>query len=392
MTPLSYRFASSVLAVVFMWCSSLAIAQSIEIERSDRRFQPVDSRDLIARYPKGKRWRTMSQYRGTGTGTSRDWGLTGTVHLVLDNRYITEIEVLEQYNFDQLSRIKLRCHILQASGSKVFSKQRLRLDDFDSMDPMTRILIEQGVELSRDALPPLAILIRLGKIVGKVDPGYERLLSGMSRRLGMSPETLGSVADLKIIENPDLFEGRQFDVEWENGFGIVRVTELPTARHAEQPLELDTVRQWARGADPLADLCFFPTLSKNPGDDWSIDMDRAAPIFIGRGDAKTSGSVDVLYENDRTAGDQRFRHLRILGGSMDAAFNDDNSKVSIDVNGMRGELFVRDSDGMLSVGTGTAKTLYDKISRNHIFFEARINKDFASEFRYESELLDAGRR
>jgi hypothetical protein len=352
-----------------------------------KRFAPIDSAELIRRYPEGKKWKSMSVFRGTGTATSTNWGLEGEVDLVLTNQYVTKTEVLKRVKVGSLSQLTLRCEILEASATKVFTKRRLRLADLGSNDPLFDLAANVIDDTLEDAVPGYKILKRAGKLVEGADPKLERTLTSFAKRLGLKPDALVDRRDLQLIESPDKYRGRSFRVTWMNGFGVVQVIEdEPKGQRGR--LDLNDLRQYSLGVNPLADLYIFPSLKKQKGDRWTLDASRASSIFVGRGDASTSGKVELRYKTDGKYGSRTARMLGIEAGNIKAYTDDDGDAIEAGFDSMVGDMAVSNQDGLLLMANGTGKLTYERISKDHILFKARISKNFKAQWRYEASRLD----
>jgi hypothetical protein len=360
-------------------------AEPYEVPKPDQTaFRPIDSGELIDRYPKGKKWRSLSIFRGRGTGSSSKWGLKGETEFIITSRYSSQFEVLNQAPREELSEIEIKCEILEASTSKIFTKTRLRLSDFSTGDPLFDALIRQLAEKAKKIHPVVQLLISAGKILEGADPNLEKTLTFLAKSLGISPKSLANTQDLQILESAKHFEGRTFVVLWTNGYGVTSIEEVLDGNSDRRPLDQNELEELAVGADPLAELYVFPSLSKKKGDRWNLDASQASPIFMGMGDAETDGQIRLRYTKDGKFGKESVRSLLIEDGDVEAKVKDGGDEIQLGIESMSGEIRVSAKDGMLLMGNGRGRLIFERISKDHLFFKARISRDLTSEWRYEA--------
>lgn len=371
---------------------SEVFAESYEVPTPQQQaFRPIDSNELIVRYPKGKKWRSVSIFRGHGTGSSLKWIFKGETHFIVTSRYSSEFEILKQVPRAELSEITVKFTILDANTTKVFSKKRLRLNDFSTGDPLFDELIQQLLDRIKKSHPLIEILIDGGKILEGEDPNLEKTLTFFGEALGISPDSLKDARDLWILEKAKILEGRTFIVLWTNGYGVTRIEEILDQNSERQPLDTDELQELALGADPLAETYLFPSLSKKKGERWKVDASRASPIFMGLGDAETDGQIRVRYSKDGKFGkkkEESVRNLLIDDGDLEVTLEDGGEELHLGIESMSGELRVSNKDGMLLMGNGRGQLKFERLSKDHLFFGSRISRDLTSEWRYEAERVD----
>ena len=375
------------LFAILLVLSSTIHSQEVVLPKK-KSFEPFEAGDLATRYPAGKKWRSVSTFQATGTGRSTNWGLTGEQNITIINRYSTVVEILDNRKIADTVTIKMRVDIEDAAQTSVISNTSLRLADLETDDPLLLLAMDKGVDLLSSAIPPLKILIESGKILEGADPNLKRSLTALARRLNIRPETLAKAKDLELIEKPGTFAGSSFAVDWDNKFGITKVVRTPKpGSGAPQKMDTQLIREWAVGANPLAELYVFPSLSKRRGDKWPLDARDAGPIFAGRGDAITRGEVGLAYVDDQTYAGNQVRHLDIRNGNLNVSVNEGENESRYRVDSMDGKLLVADDDGMLLMGNGNGDVSYNRLSTNHILFKAEISRDFECKWRYEAEKI-----
>lgn len=377
------------LFAILLVLSSTIHSQEVELPKKEKEksFRP-EAGDLETRYPIGKKWRSVSTFQATGTGRSTNWGLTGEQNITIINRYSTVVEILDNQKIAGMVIIKMRVDIEDAAQTSVISNTSLRLADLETDDPLLLLAMDKGVDLLSSAIPPLKILIESGKILEGADPNLKRSLTALAMRLNIRPETLAKAKDLELIEKPGTFAGSSFAVDWDNKFGITKVVRTPKpGSGAPQKMDTQLIREWAVGANPLAELYVFPSLSKRRGDKWPLDARDAGPIFAGRGDAITRGEVGLAYVDDQTYAGNQVRHLDIRNGNLNVSVNEGENESRYRVDSMDGKLLVADDDGMLLMGNGNGDVSYNRLSTNHILFKAEISRDFECKWRYEAEKI-----
>ena len=163
----------------------------VTIPPQDRnKFTPIDPEELAKRYPAGKKWKSQTISRVEGTGSSSSWGLQGEVHFAIANRYATKVEILDNQVFGSTRSIRMRVEILDAGGTKVVSRQKLRWVGLDASDPIMQFVLGRLTELSQVVSPEVRVLIRVLEDWEKLDPQFEKTLTEVARRLGLPIETV----------------------------------------------------------------------------------------------------------------------------------------------------------------------------------------------------------
>jgi hypothetical protein len=362
-------------------------AQVVEIPESERKpFAPIDAAELATRYPEGKKWRSISVLNAQGTGSSKNWGIEGTVHLAIVNRYFTQVTILENMVYgEDLTLIKMRVDIIEASGSKIISRQKLRLIGPEASDPIFAFVLKMG-EAELVKISPIYLVLK--KISGKVnelDPGLERILTGISRRIGLIND-LSTDPELTWFEEPQEYSGCSFEVEWMNGSGVTKVKQVKNLAGEKKNLEVSQIRRWMGTADPLAELYFFPSLNKRIGDRWTVDASRASTIFSGDASAVASGKLEVHYVNDGDYSNQKTRDLRIEAGNVQLVETRDVERTIYTLSSMTGRAKFDHQTAGLLMSNGEGSVQYNRVSTNHILFEAKLNRDMQAKWRFETEV------
>ena len=350
-------------------------------------FRPIDSTELASRYPKGKTWNAISIMRMTGSGFSTNWGLQGDIEFVLQNRYVTRIEILDNTQIGQTSMLKLRCDVLNASSSQVFSKERLRLASFASEDPLFNFILEKLIAAFELASPSFRIARQVFVKWESIDQDLQKSLTAIGKLLGIEPRKMLKNAELSWAEEPKIYAGYAFELEWINRFGVQSVTQV--AKPDGSPdLSLDNLRSWGERADPLAELYVFPSLTKRIGDEWPLDAARATPIFSGDGDARSTGKINLKYVSDGTYDTAKVRNIEIVNGNVKVVRQEGADETSYEIDSLTGVMKVGHEDGMLRMSQGTGQFGYSKLSKNHILFKAELSRDVKAEWRYEAVQID----
>ena len=170
-----------------------------------------------------------------------------------------------------------------------------------------------------------------------------------------------------------------------NGFGVTDARQVDNGNRDAIRLDVDDINRWAMGADPLASLYVFPTLSKRRGDAWTLDATHASSLFVGRGDARSRGQVELRYDRDTPYDDRPARHLTIDAGNVAVSLEGDRRDTRYEIDSMEGEMVVARDDAMLLMATGTGQVSYRSFSTDHLLFKADLNRDVTTRWRYEAE-------
>jgi len=371
---------------VFLFASPL-FAQQIEIPKGDLKpFPPVDQAELLARYPKGKTWQSMSVLRVSGTASSETWGIKGDVQFMQSNRYHTQFKILDNRKFGESRIIKLRCDIIDASSSKVKTKSKLQMTGFNSSDPIFNLAKGRGLDAMILAMPELIVVVTVLKKWEQVDPNYQRTLTAVADKLGINADQLTKDKELEWIENPRAYTGCSFELEWENGVGVTKVEQVKNASgETVKTLSKETIQRWAIGADPLAELYVYPSLNRKVGDAWTLDASRASSLFAGQGDARTMGEINLRQENDAVYDGTLIRNVSIRSGDIRAVVEEDGQETRYEMTHLNGRFQLGSGDAMLRMANGTGTMNYSRFSTDHWLFKAELSRDVSAQWRYESE-------
>ncbi|TWU37477.1 hypothetical protein Q31b_42650 [Novipirellula aureliae] len=364
-------------------------AQTVEIPKEQqKRFTPVDSTELLMRYPKGKTWQALSVLRVNGTGRSSNWGIEGEAYFVQANRYLTQVKILDNVQFGQTATIKMRVDVIDAGTSKVVSKQRMRITGFDVGDPVLKYALnkaDQAAMIGSPAYRMATILLKKGE---QIDPQYERTLTAVARGIGISVDQLINIKETEWVENPRVYVGCAFELEWVNGFGVTKATQVKSSIGNAPKIKVEDIRAWAAGADPLAELYVFPSLAKRIGDKWQLDASRAASIFSGQGDAVSMGKINLRYGSNGSYDTSDVRNLSIVSGDVTVFTESDGQETRYQINSMEGGMKVDNGDAMLLMANGTGDISYNRLSTDHFLFKAELSKNVRAEWRYEAKRMD----
>lgn len=361
---------------------------SVPVDQEQKTEPLFQANELLRRYPKGKTWQALSVLRVNGRGSSQNWGITGESQFIQANQYQTEITILENNQFGQTSTIRLRCKIVHASSSKIVTKQTLRLADFSVDDPVLAFAIEKGIIIVDHMSPSFKVMVTVLKKWDEIDPNYQRTMTKTAKRLGIEAGQLEQAKDLEWMEEPRSYSGCSFEVQWANGIGVTDVKQTFDADSKSPKLSEDDLKSWFVGANPLAELYVFPSLTKRVGDSWILDASRATSMFVGQGDAKSNGEIKLRYERDATYDGKPVRSLFIQNGNVEVITSSDGEETKYTINSMEGTMKVDPKDAMLKMSSGTGDINYSRMSTDHFLFKAELKREISGEWRYEAKKLD----
>lgn len=390
-----------IAAVALLLCFPAASvgAQWIEVEPNrDKAFNPFEPGEIAERYPEEKAWQSLAVLQVRGSGRSVNWGLEGEVHFHRINRYQTRVKVEEHEAVGSLVTLVFKVDVLDASSSNIYTRRRMRLADFESTDPVFSYALTEGMgylELLSPSLRLVRAVIAKGE---QIDPRYERTLSEIARRLGISDVELiaakGAAGELEWVEEPRVYSGCSFLLRWEHDeqaklSAVTQVKEVESASGDSPRLSEEDIRFWAYQAEPLVGLYVFPSLAKRVGDEWALDASRATSVFVGRSDAASTGKINLRYESNGRYNDSSVRNVSVLNGNVGVILRDDEQETRYQINGMEGEFKVGDEDGLLLMSHGTGRLNYHRLSTNHFLFKAEVTRDFEGHWRYEATRRDS---
>jgi len=205
---------SILLASIFCLLSLPLAGQSVSVPKDQQQpFEPFKTSELEQRYPKGKTWQSLSVLRVNGRGSSQNWGIKGESQFIQANRYQTEIKILDNNQFGQTSTIRLRCDVIEASSSKIVTKQTLRLADFKINDPLLDFAFIKVIEKVEKISPSFKVLITILRKMDQIDPGYQRTMTEAAKRIGLPMDQLSKGKDLEWMETPRVYAGCSFEVQ-----------------------------------------------------------------------------------------------------------------------------------------------------------------------------------
>ncbi|HBJ36659.1 MAG TPA: hypothetical protein DDZ51_18260 [Planctomycetaceae bacterium] len=374
------------LAILFNLIAIPLYSQSATLKKEQQKpFDPFDSQELLTRYPAGKTWQSLSVMRVNGRGSSTNWGLVGESQFIQANRYQTRITILDNQIFGKTSTIKLRCDVIDASSSKIITKESLRLADFDSSDPVFAYALKKGLATVEFISPGFKTVMAVLRKWEEIDPNYQRSLTEIARRFGLEPGQLNDVKDLQWMETPRVYSGCSFEVHWVNGIGVTKATQVKSPNSEAQSLSSEDINRWLVGANPLAELYVFPSLKKAVGDSWTLDASRATSIFAGQGDATSEGEVKLRYESDGDYDGNKVRQVYIQNGRIEVVVASEGQETQYRINAMEGTMKIDHRDAMLMMSGGTGDLSYSRLSTDHFLFKAELRRDISCQWRYEAK-------
>jgi hypothetical protein len=253
--------------------------------------------------------------------------------------------IVEERSFDSCRTLKAESHV-----------QDLKLEWGFSGD-----LLLAGL----DYLEPGA-----GQAIQFAKPVLESLLkSGAQSYVDGQVQTWGQL---------DSLSGKTVRIIYEDGKGVVA---LERVRGDLSPSEDNFVRHTA----VLSDCFILPDIDVKPGQEWSVDAAQLSSLVDPSLRGIPSGRVTVRREADEPATGKRYARLSIQEGTVQLD-NSDNKTDRIGSFSPSGTLRFNLSDDFMEQADLTGHMRLERLSKDHLLFEARMRTQPKVQVRYRCTL------
>ena len=209
-----------------------------------------------------------------------------------------------------------------------------------------------------------------GVVSMQVKPILEQIL-----RAGSRVET--QLAAVKAFGAVDSLHGKSIRITYVDGEGV---TGLEPVGCVLTPDEESFLRNTAL----LADCYLLPELTLRPGATWEVEGAQFAGFVDPSLRAMPRGSVAIRRGQDEVVKGKTFAHLKVESGSLELdATNLQRSQVGVYYP--EGDLSFDLKDGYVSSGTLGGRMILERVSKDHVLFEAKFRTEPRIKLTYHCE-------
>lgn len=332
----------------------------------------ISTADLQKYYPRGRRVRSVAVGDVTGRGRNQAWGFVKDAYFAYECDAVVETLVLENNG----RRLVAESHLAMLSQDLAVFDERVRLAPIDS-PILTSIweVAKPGALVN----PMIRGAIRVGTAIDAVDPGGERMLTNLYRRLKQSGVDLAPNQEMRFVARLDELSGARIKLTLDRDYGVRHVELLEGDR-----VPLDDLRAFARNSNLLLDYAFAELLTLQPDETGEIAAADLVRMIGLRYDVQVDGSLKFRRRGDQT---QPYE-FEPTGGEI---------RVSAEIDGVvrrgvlrpTGGLVRYDDQQMLVVSADAAWTTdVSWASQDHLLFGTTGMRDLDVRSHYEAELVE----
>ena len=334
----------------------------------------IDENELIKRYPADKKWRGVSRGNITGQASHEDWNIEGTAFFGYTFTVPADITVVS--NDRSTIVFEVEFHLIS---------QVLKVSDVAvqlmPLPPEAKTLLKavdyQIIEMLKDDPDRLKkyLAIKMGfELIGKLDPGLKKTLTKLFK------EQFDLEGDLKAQQaRLDKLSKKRFRVEYVNGFGIKKITQL------------DDTKAFTRGqmlrlknyVSVFLDYHVWPQ-DTEVGKEYEVDAREIASILNFGPDADVTGQVSLRRDKDRDSGTGM---VTVTEGTLTYETSSSEGEDNVNVSVPGGFFLVDKKNYMVTYARIELEASRLVASKDHLLFRAKNAKNIEAEAYYEATLL-----
>ena len=358
---------------------------------SDKPSIKWDEQELKNRYPMDKTWIANSIAQVNGEYKNKIW-IRSQGNVFYQRSTSAQWRVVENTG----GVVEFECEVIDDSQTRILSNERFKLIDLKDDSPMLSIAITQSLRVL-SANPTIAVMIRLGQWVEKVDPGFERSLTVSIAKLKALGLDLTKYAetDFELKLNSVLKGGAKIPFA---GHKVrIRVTGEPgltEIRTIEGPLRASNeLTQLAGNLSPMLDMYVFPNTNARIGEKFSIDLARAKELMNFGSGMSARGLLSLKYGSDATYDSVGCRTATIEGGTANFAGSSNGTKHTTTLtpklgkNGKPGQLLFSIDDLLVRRMSTEWDVSTFSVTEDHLLFGVEKGSKLEVSSRYEAQLV-----
>ncbi len=343
-----------------------------------------------------------------GQGINKNWGMEAEV----DYKYTYHVHYVSSVTANDGYRIKEKRHFDSVQEMLFLSKYRLNLDlkeEFIAVKEFMKI-VEKGLKTTGSILilTPYPGARGIGKILSlageMINAGTFLTEEGLNQvqKIRFSQEQIESAFRIlgkknlekfqNMLSNPNLgavfgyppnmkmLEGKTFDLEYEDGIGLIKV-DVSDSNQIITSHEKELIQR----AFYLSDYYIFrdsdnPKRKINVGDTWNVDAKTIAGVLDPRLKHQAQGNIK-LYRDKNQNSDTALFFLK--SGKVQMVPIEKGKKIQGEFDFTKGQIFYDLPKQYVKEAylSGTAK--YHEFSIDHLFFGTRFSTQPNITIRYE---------
>jgi hypothetical protein len=351
-----------------------------------------------------------------GKGVNKDWGIAGEVEF----KYMYHLN----YTSDVVSNDGYRIRELRSfdtvEETMLISKYHFHLDLREDFEPIRNMIIQVGETMHfagtvGECLPDPncqfigKIVKNNGKMIRKgvllVDMGLavaekvtlnKQQVEWMFNKLGQTPGAEKIVTKLRErIAKPNLgrvlgytpalklLEGKQFELEYEDGIGLVKVDVAD-----KNQIINSRERELLERAFYLSDYYIFrdsdrPRRRLEIGDSWQVDARTIAGVLDPRLRHEAKGRITLSRADNKQYDNKDMAAFKLERGKVQMVPPNGPQKIEGEVAFTSGEILYDLELNYVAKSFFSGSAKYREVSTDHMFFGARLASEPHVSIRYE---------
>lgn len=274
----------------------------------------------------------------------KDWGVKGVSHVVFE------------YEVKSLRTI-------ESNDGKTIVETR-RYDAIRSAKLLTKV-----ESVTFDLGLPGTLLLE-GLVLANPEAGLTIIAAKQfaEKTLRDGAQAVADDASAKAFGKVDSLEGKEVRITYVDGKGVTAVEPLNGS--ALSPEE----RSFIETSAVLADCYLLPELNSKPGDAWKVDGRQITDFIDPTLRAVPRGAIFIERQADENRAGKHFAVLGVKSGSVELDATD-ATQARYGSLQPRGTLRFNLSDNYVAEGELRARASYERVSKDHLLFEARFRSD-----------------
>jgi hypothetical protein len=334
----------------------------------------IDENELIKRYPPGKKWRGVSGGKITGQASHEDWNIEGTAFFGYTYNVPADITVVSNDRSEIVFDIEF--HMIS---------QLLKVSDVEVQlvppTPETKALlqavdyqIKEWLKEDQDKLDIYKKIIKGIETIRKLDPGLKKTLTKLFN------DQFDLEGDLKAQQaRIEELSGKRFRVEYLNGFGVKKITQLDDTKAFTRSQMLKLVNY----VSVFLDYHIWPQ-DTEVGKEYEVDARKIAGVLILDPGADVTGQVSLRRDKDR---DPATAVVTVTEGTLTYDTSSSQKESSFNVSTPGGFFLVDKKNYMVTFARIELEASRLVASKDHLLFRAKNAKNIEAEVYYEAKLL-----
>lgn len=345
------------------------------------KYEPINRPEVLQNLrEEGKTYKSHVLGKVTGSAFKKDWGVTGTSHF----EYV--------YGFTSVGKI------LQNDGMTIIEERTFE----NVVDQVMVSEVEFGFDLPAAELgvgisvlssivgapvDPVSTVATIQQINEVKIPVSASILNKISKFMPDSLDAEKIKNQLKLFTHEKgglLLMGKTARITFTDGQGIEKVVGVNCTL---TPEEVDAIKR----SNYVMDHYLMPDREVRVGEKWNVRAD----VFAGLLDTHIKGDVEGGIQVERGAdfrkkdGKLNYR-LKLSDGNVVFRSREEGNVITGKLTGLKGTSIMPHESRVISEATMRGYAEYNKLSTDHLLFEAKMTIQPSFEVKYECEVIEEG--